>query len=282
MNDTEYLMQKMTRAFEMREGRKFTALEKQFLTAAAHGATGLCHASCDVPRMEALLRERPALLESVGSAALSMAVSYFGTCEAVRFLLDSRRPRVLRLRDRALQEAPARAGDQGVLPRELRNPGRGIRGRRQQRLRHQHVARGMAGEHLAAVLGGRQAGRVHPVRARARRRPGSVVLGQRRARQHPAAGGRGAFRHRALELRRRRYGPRSPRARGALRHLLGMRNGRPWRPRGGTSRRSGCWRSTAPISTRRTGRGARRSTGPRTRAGSKRRRCSSSWGRTEG
>ena len=87
MNDTEYLMQKMTRAFE-REGRKFTALEKQFLTAAAHGATGLCHASCDVPRMKALLRERPALLESVGSAALSMAVSYFGTCDAVRFLLD--------------------------------------------------------------------------------------------------------------------------------------------------------------------------------------------------
>ena len=88
MNDAEYLMQKMTRAFEMREGRKFTSLEKQFLTAAAHGATGLCHASCDVPRMEALLRERPALLESVGSAALSMAVSYFGTCDAVRFLLD--------------------------------------------------------------------------------------------------------------------------------------------------------------------------------------------------
>ena len=88
MNDTEYLMQKMTRVFEMREGRKFTALEKQFLTAAAHGATGLCHASCDVPRMKALLRERPALLESVGSVALSMAVSYFGTCDAVRFLLD--------------------------------------------------------------------------------------------------------------------------------------------------------------------------------------------------
>ena len=88
MNDTEYLMQKMTRAFEMREGRKLNSLEKQFLTAAAHGATDLCHASCDVPRMKALLRERPALLESVGSVALSMAVSFFGTCDAVRFLLD--------------------------------------------------------------------------------------------------------------------------------------------------------------------------------------------------
>ena len=88
MNDTEYLMQKMARAFEMREGRKLFSLEKQFLTAAAHGATDLCHASCDVPRMKALLQEDPALLESVGSVALSMAVSYFGTCDAVRFLLD--------------------------------------------------------------------------------------------------------------------------------------------------------------------------------------------------
>ena len=88
MNDTDYLMQKMARAFEMREGRQFSPLEKQFLTAAAHGATDLCHASCDVPRMEALLRERPALLESVGSVALAMAASYFGTHDAVLFLLD--------------------------------------------------------------------------------------------------------------------------------------------------------------------------------------------------
>ena len=55
-----------------------------------------------------------------------------------------------------------------------------------------------------------------------------------------------------------------------------------WRPRGETWRRSGCWPGTAPISTRRTGRGARRSTGPRTRAGSKRRRRSSSWEPTGG
>ena len=88
MNDTDYLMQKMSRAFEMREGRQFSPLEKQFLTAAAHGATDLSHASCDVPRMEALLRERPALLESVGSVALAMAASYFGTHDAVLFLLD--------------------------------------------------------------------------------------------------------------------------------------------------------------------------------------------------
>ena len=88
MNDTDYLMQKMSRAFEMREGRKFTPLEKQFLTAAAHGATDLSHANCDVPRMEALLQERPALLESVGSVALAMAASYFGTHDAVLFLLD--------------------------------------------------------------------------------------------------------------------------------------------------------------------------------------------------
>ena len=88
MNDTEYLMQKMTRAFEMREGRSFTTLEKQFLTAAAHGATDLCHASCDVPRMEALLRQEPVLLQSVGTVALAMATSYFGTLDAVRFLLD--------------------------------------------------------------------------------------------------------------------------------------------------------------------------------------------------
>ena len=88
MNDTDYLMQKMSRAFEMREGRRFTPLEKQFLTAAAHGATDLCHASCDVPRMKALLREQPALLESVGSVALAMAASYFGTLDAVRFLLE--------------------------------------------------------------------------------------------------------------------------------------------------------------------------------------------------
>ena len=88
MNDTDYLMQKMARAFEMREGRKFSAPERQFLTAAAHGATDLCHASCDVTRMEVLLRERPGLLESVGAVALSMAASYFGTLDAVRFLLD--------------------------------------------------------------------------------------------------------------------------------------------------------------------------------------------------
>ena len=86
MNETDYLMQKMARAFEMREGRKFSALEKQFQASAAHGATDLSHASCDVPRMEALLR--PALLESVGAVALSMAASYFGTLDAVRFLLD--------------------------------------------------------------------------------------------------------------------------------------------------------------------------------------------------
>ena len=216
MNDTDYLMQKMTRAFEMREGGSLPPFEKQFLTAAAHGATDLCHASCDVPRMKALLRERPALLESVGSVALSMAVSYFGTCDAVRFLLD-RGVREFYDCETGLYRKHQHEPDQGVLPRELRHPARGIRGRRQQCLRHQHVARGMAGEHLAAVLGGRQAGRVHGVRACLRRRPGSAVLGQRRARQHPAAGGRGAFRHRALELRRRRYGPRSPRARGALR-----------------------------------------------------------------
>ena len=88
MNDTDYLMQKMTRAFEMREGREFTPLEKQFLRAVAHGPTGRGHACCDVPRMEALLQERPALLESVGSVALSMAVTYIGTHDAVLFLLD--------------------------------------------------------------------------------------------------------------------------------------------------------------------------------------------------
>ena len=88
MNDTDYLMQKMTRAFEMREGRGFSSLEKQFLSAAAHGSTSRGHACCDVPRMKALLEERPALLESVGSVALSMAVTYIGTHDAVLFLLD--------------------------------------------------------------------------------------------------------------------------------------------------------------------------------------------------
>ncbi|MYI98270.1 MAG: ankyrin repeat domain-containing protein [Gemmatimonadetes bacterium] len=88
MNDTEYLLEKMTRAFEMKEGRKLTSLENQFLRATAHDATDLSHASCDVPRMKALLKESPSLLETVGSVALSMAASYHGTHEAVRFLLD--------------------------------------------------------------------------------------------------------------------------------------------------------------------------------------------------
>ena len=141
MNETDYLMQKMARAFEMREGRKFSALEKQFQASAAHGATDLSHASCDVPRMEALLR--PALLESVGAVALSMAASYFGTLDAVRFLLDRGIREFYDCGDRALPEAPARAGDQVVLPRELRNPAHPVRGRRRQCLRHQHVARGL-------------------------------------------------------------------------------------------------------------------------------------------
>ena len=88
MNDTDYLMQKMSRAFEMREGRKFTCIEKEFLRTAAHGSTSRGHACCDVPRMKALLQERPALLESVGSVALSMAVTYIGTHDALLFLLD--------------------------------------------------------------------------------------------------------------------------------------------------------------------------------------------------
>lgn len=88
MNDTEYLMQKMSRAFEMREGRELTPQEREFLTAAAHDAPNLSHASCDVPRMKALLNEQPSLLEAVGTVALAMATSYIGTLEAVHFLLD--------------------------------------------------------------------------------------------------------------------------------------------------------------------------------------------------
>ena len=50
----------------------------------------------------------------------------------------------------------------------------------------------MAGEHLAAVLGGRQTGRVHRVRARVRPPdPGSAVLRERGARKHALAGGSG-------------------------------------------------------------------------------------------
>jgi hypothetical protein len=88
MNDTEYLMTKMVRAFRLREGRDLTDLETQFMTAAAHDATDLCHATCDVARMKALLKQQPSLLDTVGSAALLMAACYFGTHDAVLFLMD--------------------------------------------------------------------------------------------------------------------------------------------------------------------------------------------------
>ena len=88
MNDTEYLLTKMEGVFQIREGRPMSDREKQFAIAAAHDAIDYSHASCDVSRMRTLLKEQPALLDTVGSLALSMAATYFGTLDAVRFLLE--------------------------------------------------------------------------------------------------------------------------------------------------------------------------------------------------
>ena len=158
MNDAEYLMQKMARAFEMREGRKF------YLAREAVPDRGGARRHRPVPRQ---LR-RPANESPAAGAAGPARIGRFGRPVDGGLLLRhlrrgplparSRRPRVLRLRDRALPEAPARAGDQGVLPRELRHPARGIRGRRQQCLRHQHVAR-WDGRRTPRCCSGRSAGR---------------------------------------------------------------------------------------------------------------------------
>jgi hypothetical protein len=88
MADSQYLLTKMERAFQMREGRQMTDLERQFAIATAHDAIDDHHASCDVSRMRALLKTQPSLLDTVGPLALSMAATYFGTRDTVVFLLE--------------------------------------------------------------------------------------------------------------------------------------------------------------------------------------------------
>lgn len=79
---------KLTRAFESREGRKLTDRELQFLHAAGHGADGRGRgATSDVRRMRALLGEQPSLLDTVGPVALNWAVGC-NSYDAVRLLLD--------------------------------------------------------------------------------------------------------------------------------------------------------------------------------------------------
>ena len=79
---------KLTRAFESREGRKLTDLELRFLHAAGHGADARGRgATSDVGRMRALLKQQPSLLDTVGPVALSQAVGC-SSYDAVRLLLD--------------------------------------------------------------------------------------------------------------------------------------------------------------------------------------------------
>ena len=88
MDPTESVWIKLEAAFERREGRRSTRREREFVTAAAHRAGDDSHAECDVPRMKALLKEDPTLVDTVGPLALVPATVYHGTHEAVRFLLE--------------------------------------------------------------------------------------------------------------------------------------------------------------------------------------------------
>ena len=88
MDPAEKVRIRVEAAFERREGRKLTRREREFVTAAAHGATDDSHAECDVPRMKALMKEDSSLVGTVGSLALVPAAVYHGTLDAVRFLLE--------------------------------------------------------------------------------------------------------------------------------------------------------------------------------------------------
>ncbi len=88
MDPAERVRTRVEAAFERREGRKLTPREREFVTAAAHEASDDSHAECDVPRMEALLKQDPSLVATVGPLALVPAAVYHGTHDAVRFLLD--------------------------------------------------------------------------------------------------------------------------------------------------------------------------------------------------
>lgn len=84
----DFLTRRIVNHLASREGRSLTDAETRFLLSAARDANrGV--ASCDVDRMRVLLRHEPDIVQTVGPAALYLAVQNRGTEEAVRLLLES-------------------------------------------------------------------------------------------------------------------------------------------------------------------------------------------------
>ena len=85
----DYLTRKIINHLSSRDGRGLTDAETRFLVASSRDQTRQT-ATCDVDRMEMLLRHEPELLKAVGPAALHAAVQFRGTEAAVRFLLEKK------------------------------------------------------------------------------------------------------------------------------------------------------------------------------------------------
>jgi ankyrin repeat protein len=83
----DYLTRKITDRLTARQGHLLTDAETRFVIAASRDQNRQT-ASCDVDRMQVLLRLEPCILKTVGPAALHNAIQFRGTEDAVRFLLD--------------------------------------------------------------------------------------------------------------------------------------------------------------------------------------------------